>query len=29
MPEVDWHWGYPLAITLMARSAIGPYMLFR
>jgi magnesium transporter len=29
MPELNWHWGYPLAITLMACSAIGPYMLFR
>jgi magnesium transporter len=29
MPELDWHWGYPLAIALMACSAIGPYMFFR
>jgi magnesium transporter len=29
MPELDWQWGYPLAIMLMACSAIGPYMLFR
>jgi magnesium transporter len=29
MPELDWHWGYPLAITLMACAAIGPYILFR
>jgi len=29
MPELDWRWGYPLAIALMACAAIGPYMLFR
>ena len=29
MPELDWHWGYPLAITLMAFAAIGPYLFFR
>jgi magnesium transporter len=28
-PELNWHWGYPLAIALMACSAIGPYMFFR
>ena len=28
MPELDWHWGYPLAITLMAFAAIVPYMFF-
>src|SRR5262252_5161314 len=28
MPELNWQWGYPLAITLMACAAIGPYMLF-
>ena len=29
MPELDWRWGYPLAITLMAFAAIGPYLVFR
>ena len=29
MPELDWQWGYPLAITLMACAAIGPYVFFR
>jgi Mg2+ and Co2+ transporter CorA len=26
MPELDWHWGYPLSIMLMALAAIGPYL---
>jgi Mg2+ and Co2+ transporter CorA len=26
MPELDWQWGSPLAITLMAFAAIGPYV---
>ena len=29
MPELNWHWGYPLAITMMALAAIGPYLFFR
>jgi len=29
MPELDWQWGYPLAIALMAFAAIGPYVFFR
>jgi len=29
MPELDWHWGYPLAIILMVCAAIGPYLFFR
>jgi magnesium transporter len=29
MPELDWHWGYPLAIMLMVFAAIGPYVFFR
>ena len=29
MPELAWHWGYPLAITLMVFAAIGPYAFFR
>jgi magnesium transporter len=28
MPGLDWKWGYPLAITLMAFAAIGPYLFF-
>jgi magnesium transporter len=29
MPELNWQWGYPLSITLMAFAAIGPYVFFR
>jgi magnesium transporter len=29
MPELEWHWGYPLAIVLMIIAAIGPYIFFR
>ena len=29
MPELGWHWGYPLAIILMVCAAIGPYLFFR
>ncbi len=29
MPELDWHWGYPMAIGLMVLSAIIPYAIFR
>jgi magnesium transporter len=29
MPELNWRWGYPLAIALMAFAAIGPYLFFR
>ena len=29
MPELEWHWGYPLAIILMVCAAIGPYLFFR
>ena len=29
MPELDWQWGYPLAIALMAFAAIGPHVFFR
>ena len=29
MPELEWRWGYPLAIVLMTCAAIGPYLLFR
>lgn len=29
MPELDWHWGYPLSIVLMACSALLTYVFFR
>jgi magnesium transporter len=29
MPELDWTWGYPLALGLMVLSALVPYLLFR
>ena len=29
MPELDWAFGYPFAIVLMAASAILPYLYFR
>ncbi len=29
MPELDWHFGYPLAILLMIASAVIPYFFFR
>lgn len=29
MPELDWHWGYPLAILLMFLSAWAPYQFFK
>jgi magnesium transporter len=29
MPELEWHFGYPLAIVLMVCGAIGPYLFFR
>jgi magnesium transporter len=29
MPELEWRWGYPLAIALMVCASIGPYMFFR
>ena len=29
MPELEWRWGYPLAIFFMACAAIGPYLFFR
>jgi magnesium transporter len=28
MPELQWQWGYPLAIVLMITAAIGPYLFF-
>jgi magnesium transporter len=29
MPELDWPWGYPLALLLMIASAIAPYLYFK
>ena len=29
MPELEWTWGYPLALVLMVCAAIGPYLFFR
>ena len=29
MPELEWRYGYPLAIALMICAAIGPYLFFR
>jgi len=29
MPELEWHWGYPLAILLMVCAAVLPYVFFR
>ena len=29
MPELQWRWGYPLAVILMVCSAVGPYLFFR
>ena len=29
MPEIEWPWGYPLALVAMAVSALVPYLIFR
>jgi magnesium transporter len=29
MPELDWEWGYPFALGLMACTGVGSYLLFR
>ncbi len=29
MPELDWLWGYPMALVLMVLSAIVPVLYFR
>jgi magnesium transporter len=29
MPELDWHWGYPVAVGAMVLSAILPYLYFK
>ena len=29
MPELSWHYGYPISLALMLASAIGPYLYFK
>lgn len=29
MPELEWLWGYPMAVGMMVLSAVFPYLLFR
>ena len=29
MPELDWYFGYPLALVLMVAAAVGPYFFFK
>ena len=29
MPELDKHWGYPMALAAMVASAVVPYLYFR
>ena len=29
MPELDWHYGYPLSLALMLVTAVGPYLYFK
>jgi len=29
MPELDWHYGYPISLAVMLASAIGPYLFFK
>ena len=29
MPELEWRWGYPLALVLMVCAAVLPYVFFR
>jgi magnesium transporter len=29
MPELTWPWGYPMALALMAVTAVGPYLWFK
>jgi len=29
MPELDWAWGYPFALALMAASVAAPFLYFR
>ena len=29
MPELNWHYGYPISLALMLASAVGPYLYFK
>jgi magnesium transporter len=29
MPELEWHYGYPMALTMMLFAAAGPYLFFK
>ena len=29
MPELNWHFGYPISLALMLASAVGPYLYFK
>ena len=29
MPELNWHYGYPLSLALMLVTAVGPYLYFK
>ena len=29
MPELEWTWGYPLALGLLVLAAVLPYLFFR
>jgi magnesium transporter len=29
MPELNWHYGYPLSLAVMFASAVGPYLYFK
>jgi magnesium transporter len=29
MPELNWHYGYPISLLVMFASAIGPYLYFK
>ncbi|MET0735674.1 MAG: CorA family divalent cation transporter, partial [Microbacterium sp.] len=29
MPELDWVWGYPAALALMAATSVGLYLIFK
>jgi magnesium transporter len=29
MPELGWHYGYPISLALMLASAVGPYLYFK
>ena len=29
MPELNWHYGYPLSLALMLATAVGPYLYFK